>query len=90
MDRNSVFETIRDLILDITGDEEISEETSLVDDLKIDSVDMAELVLASEEEFDLVLPEQKDARDALMDEVGALETVGDLVDYIIRFKEMQG
>jgi len=90
MDRDSVFETVRDLILDITGDEEITEESSLMDDLNIDSVDMAELVLASEEEFDLVLPEQKDARDALMEEVGALETVGDLVDYIIRFKEMQG
>ena len=90
MDRESVFETIKDLIIDITDEEDISESTSLFDDLGIDSVDMAELVLASEEEFDLTLPADKDARVGLMEEVKALETVSDLVDYIIRFKEMQG
>jgi len=90
MDRESVFETIKDLIIDITDEEDISESTSLFDDLGIDSVDMAELVLASEEEFDLTLPADKDSRVGLMEEVKALETVSDLVDYIIRFKEMQG
>ena len=90
MDRESVFETIKDLIIDITDEEDISESTSLFDDLGIDSVDMAELGLASEEEFDLTLPADKDARVGLMEEVKALETVSDLVDYIIRFKEMQG
>lgn len=89
MDRESVFETIKELIIDITDEEDISESTSLFDDLGIDSVDMAELVLASEEEFDLTLPADKDARVGLMEEVKALETVSDLVDYIIRFKEMQ-
>jgi len=90
MDRDSVFETIKDLIIDITDEEDVSENTSLFDDLGIDSVDMAELVLASEEEFDLTLPADKDARIALMEEVKSLDTVSDLVDYIIRFKEMQG
>lgn len=90
MDRNSVFEVIKDLIIDITDEENIAEDTSLFDDLGIDSVDLAELVLASEEEFDLTLPADKDERMALMDEVKALETVGDMVDYILKFKEMQG
>ncbi|MGI6028798.1 MAG: phosphopantetheine-binding protein [Candidatus Heteroscillospira sp.] len=89
MDRNSVFDTIKDLIIDITDADDITEETGLVDDLGIDSVDLAELVLASEEEFDLVLPKEKAARESLMEEVRELETVGDMVDYIIRFKEMQ-
>ena len=90
MDRNSVFEVIKDLIIDITDEENVAEDTSLFDDLGIDSVDLAELVLASEEEFDLTLPADKDERMALMDEVKALETVGDMVDYILKFKEMQG
>ena len=90
MDRNSVFEIIKDLIVDITDEDDINEGTSLFDDLGIDSVDLAELVLASEEEFDLTLPADKDARVALMEEVKSLETVGDMVDYIVKFKEMQG
>ena len=90
MDRNSVFEIIKDLIVDITDEDDINEGTSLFDDLGIDSVDLAELVLASEEEIDLTLPADKDARVALMEEVKSLETVGDMVDYIVKFKEMQG
>ncbi len=85
MDRTAVFETVRDLIADITDVEDIKEESSLYDELAIDSVDLAELIFACEEEFDITMPEDKDARAAMMAEVKALDTVGDVVDYILKY-----
>ena len=81
MDRTAVFETVRDLIADITDVEEITEDSSLYDELAIDSVDLAELVFACEEEFG----DDKEARAAMMAEVKSLETVGDIVDYIVKY-----
>lgn len=84
MDRTSIFDTIKDLVTDITDVEDITEQSQLYDDLSIDSVDLAELIFACEEEFDIVIPKEKAARDAMMAEVGALESVGDVVDYIVK------
>ena len=85
MDRTAVFETVRDLIADITDVEEITEDSSLYDELAIDSVDLAELVFACEEEFGVSMPVDKEARAAMMAEVKSLETVGDIVDYIVKY-----
>ena len=85
MDRTAVFETVRDLIADITDVEEITEDSSLYDELAIDSVDLAELVFACGEEFGVSMPDDKEARAAMMAEVKSLETVGDIVDYIVKY-----
>ena len=54
--------------------DEISMESSFVDDLGADSVDLVELVMAMEEEFDIGVIDEED----LM----SLKTVGDCVRYL--------
>lgn len=55
--------------------EEITMETSFEEDLGADSVDLVELVMAMEEEFDIGEVEE--------DEVSDLKTVGDCVNYLV-------
>ncbi len=54
--------------------EEITMESSFTDDLGADSVDLVELVMAMEEEFDV--------GEIAEDDLTALKTVGDCVRYI--------
>ena len=57
--------------------EDISRETSLVDDLGADSLDVVEFTMVLEEEFGIPeIPE---------DELKAITTLGDLLDYLSRF-----
>lgn len=58
-----------------TSEGEVTEEASFVDDLGADSLDIVELIMALEEEFDLQISD-KDAEQ--------LTTVGEAVDYIKR------
>ena len=55
--------------------EEITMETSFEEDLGADSVDLVELGMAMEEEFDIGEVEE--------DEVSELKTVGDCVNYLV-------
>jgi len=48
-------------------------ESSFVDDLNADSLDMVELVMAMEQEFDISIPDEVAER---------VSTVGDAVEYI--------
>ena len=57
---------------------EITADTSFVDDLGADSLDVVELTMALEETFSL--PDTPE--DALMN----IHTVGDLVDYVARLQ----
>ena len=71
-----VFKTMQDLIAEqfaIDADE-ISMESSFVDDLGADSVDLVELVMAMEEEFDIGEIDEED--------LTSLKTVGDCVRYL--------
>lgn len=70
-----VFEKIVKIICDEfdIDDVEITYETTLTDDLGIDSMDLVDLVMSLEDEFGLELPDE-----ALED----MSTVGDLVKYI--------
>jgi acyl carrier protein len=58
-----------------TGEGEVTEEASFVDDLGADSLDIVELIMALEEEFELQISD-KDAEQ--------ITTVGEAVDYIKR------
>lgn len=52
---------------------DISRENSFVDDLKADSLDIVELVMALEDEFDVKIPDE---------DYDKIKTVGDVIDYI--------
>ncbi|MCI6005861.1 MAG: acyl carrier protein [Blautia sp.] len=52
---------------------DVTPETSFKDDLGADSLDLFELVMALEEEYDLEIPTE---------ELTDLETVGDVMDYL--------
>ena len=58
--------------LDIDADK-ITPDTSLIDDLNADSLDVVDLVMSLEEEFGLEIPDE---------EVESISTVGDIVKYI--------
>lgn len=71
-----IFKTMQDLIAEqfaIDADE-ISMDSSFVDDLGVDSVDLVELVMAMEEEFDIGEIDEED--------LAGLKTVGDCVRYL--------
>ncbi|RXG64430.1 acyl carrier protein, partial [Candidatus Atribacteria bacterium 1244-E10-H5-B2] len=51
----------------------ITEDSSFVDDLGLDSLDIVELIMAFEEEFNLEIPD-KDAE--------RIKTVGDAIKYL--------
>lgn len=70
-----VFDKVKDLIseqLDVKADE-ITEDSSIQDDLGADSLDVVDLVMAIEDEFSVEIPE---------DQVENIKTVGDIVKFI--------
>ena len=76
MTMEEIFKTMQDLIAEqfaIDADE-ISMESSFVDDLGADSVDLVELVMAMEEEFDIGEIDEEN--------LTSLKTVGDCVRYL--------
>ena len=76
MTMEDIFKTMQDLIAEqfaIDADE-ISMDSSFVDDLGADSVDLVELVLAMEEEFNVGEIDE--------DDLTGLKTVGDCVRYL--------
>ena len=76
MTMENIFKTMQDLIAEQFAMEadEITMESSFADDLGADSVDLVELVMAMEEEFDIGEIDEED--------LTALKTVGDCVRYL--------
>ena len=74
-----VFEKIQEVLASQfeVDAEKITRETDIMGDLGADSLDIVELTMALEEEFELAeLPEE---------ELKNILTVGDLADYVSRF-----
>lgn len=72
----TVFERVRNIISEQLGVEDaskITEETTFIDDLGADSLDVVELIIALEEEFGMEIPEE---------EAEKIVTVGDVVAFI--------
>ena len=70
-----MLERIVEIICEQLGlsDMDITEDTSLKDDMGADSLDLYELVLAFEEEFGVELP---------VEDLENVNTVGDIIDFI--------
>lgn len=75
MSSEEVFDKVKEIIVEQLGVAEnaVTGEASFIDDLGADSLDIVELIMALEEEFDLEIPDA-DAEKVV--------TVGDVVDYI--------
>ncbi|NLI00278.1 MAG: acyl carrier protein [Chthonomonadales bacterium] len=71
----STFERVRKIVADRLdkGVEEVTNEAAFMEDLGADSLDVVELVMALEEEFDIEIPDE---------EAEEIKTVGDAVKYI--------
>jgi len=76
MQVEEIFKTMRELVAEQFAIEpsEVTMETSFEEDLGADSVDLVELVMAMEEEFEL--------GEAQEDEMAAIKTVSDAVNFI--------
>jgi acyl carrier protein len=77
-----VFEKVKGIIAEQLGVDpgEVKEESSFVDDLGADSLDIVELVMAFEEAFDLDIPDE---------DAEKISKVKDAVNYI-RERTQQG
>jgi len=70
-----MFDKIKDIISEQLGvdADEITMESSFMDDLGADSLDIVELIMALESEFDMEIPDE---------DAEKISTVGDVVEYI--------
>ena len=75
MSSEEVFENVKNIIIEQLGVTEnaVTMEASFIDDLGADSLDIVELIMALEEEFDIEIPDE-DAEKVV--------TVTDVVEYI--------
>ena len=73
-----VFDKVRDIIVDqfYVDSDEVTAESSIIDDLGADSLDVVDLISAGEDEFDVQIPDEK---------VEGIKTVGDIVAFIESF-----
>lgn len=76
MSIEEIFQTMRELVAEqfSMDPDEVSMETSFEEDLGADSVDLVELAMVMEEEFEVGETQEED--------LSALKTVGDAVNYI--------
>ncbi|MBE6905472.1 acyl carrier protein [Marasmitruncus massiliensis] len=70
-----VFEKVREILVDQLDVEEeaVTMDASIQNDLGADSLDIVDLVMSLEEEFDCEIPDE---------EIENIKTVGDIVKYI--------
>ncbi len=75
MSSEEIFDKVKEIIVEQLGvaDTSVTLEASFIDDLGADSLDIVELIMALEEEFDIEIPDA-DAEKVV--------TVNDVVDYI--------
>ena len=71
----SIEERVKKIIVEQLGvkEEDVKPEASFVEDLGADSLDLFELTMALEEEYDTEIPAE---------ELADIETVGDVIEYL--------
>ena len=70
-----IFEKVKEITVDQLGvdEDQVTMEASFINDLEADSLDIVELMMALEEEFDIEIPDE---------DAEKIATVGDAVEYI--------
>ena len=70
-----IFEQIKKILCDQLDldEEQVTEDSEVIDDLGADSLDIVDLVMTLEEEFDTEIPDE---------DIENLRTVGDIVKYV--------
>ena len=71
----ATFDKVRDIVVEQLGSEadEVTLESTFIDDLGADSLDIVELIMAFEEEFNVEIPDEAAEK---------INTVQDVVNYI--------
>jgi len=71
----NMFDKVKELIMEEMDVEEsqVTLEASFKDDLEVDSLDLFEMVMTLEDEFDIEIPSE---------DLETIKTVGDLVKYL--------
>ena len=79
MSEKEIFQKLKTIVVDQLGvkEENVTMEATFVDDLAADSLDIVELVMTIEEEFDLEIPDS---------DAEKIVTIGDVVKYIEEHK----
>ena len=79
MTAQNIEAKVKSIIADQLGvsEDEIKMESSFIEDLGADSLDIVELVMAMEEEFEIEIPDE---------EAENIKTVGDAIKYISQHK----
>ena len=75
MNPDAILEKVKEVIIEqlAVEDDAIKLETSFIDDLGADSLDIVEIIYGLEEAFDMQIPDS---------EAEKISTVGDVVEYI--------
>lgn len=75
MSSEEIFNKVKDIIVEQLGvaEDSVTQEASFIDDLGADSLDIVELIMALEEEFDMEIPDS---------DAEKIVTVNDVVEYI--------
>jgi acyl carrier protein len=66
--------------MDVAKDQ-VTRDTHFVNDLHADSLDIVELVLEFEEEFNITIPDEESEK---------IQTVGQAIDYIVQHSHAKG
>lgn len=76
-----IFEKVKEIVSNILGvdADEVAMESSFMDDLGADSLDVVELIMDLQDEFNLEIPDE---------EAEKIHTVGDVVEYIKEHTDM--
>ena len=75
MSSEEIFEKVKAISIDLlqVSEDSVTLDANFIDDLGADSLDLVELIMGIEEEFNLEIPDG---------EAEKVVTVGDVVDYI--------
>ena len=75
MNASAIYKKLRTLIAESLGveEDEVTPEASFEEDLNVDRQELMDLMVAIEEEFEVKIPD---------DQLAAIATVGDAVDYL--------
>ena len=71
----ALFDNVKEVVMEQlnVAEDEVKEESKFIEDLGADSLDVVELVMALEEEFDIEIPDE---------EAESILTVGDAIKFI--------